>query len=121
MPLGCLGPGEVAPADRVGRQRAGALQALHLARQLGPEVAQRAVLELGAGAAEQALCLVLEAGPGAGGLQSLQAAFGLAEPEDDRPREQPVEEPGLRGAALGLQALVRAQARLVGTAGAQRS
>ena len=43
MPLGCLGAGEVATRDRVGRQRAGALQSLHLVGQLQSNKARPAL------------------------------------------------------------------------------
>ena len=116
-----LGAGEVAPGDRLGGQRAGALEPLHLGGQVGHQVAERAVLELGAHPAEQPLRLVLEAGPLARRLEVVEALLGAVEREDHRPREQPVEQQELRGAALGLQAAVGAQERLVGAARAQRA
>ena len=109
--LSRLGAGEVAPRDRVGRQRAGALQPLHLGGQVGDHVGQRAVLELGAGPAEQPLRLVLEAGALRRRLEVLEALLGPGEREDDRAREQPVEQQELRRAALGLEARGRCAGR----------
>ena len=85
-----------------------------------PHVGERAVLQLGAGAADEPLRLVLEAGPLAG-LEVVQALLGPVEREDHRPREEPVEQQELGRPALGLQALVGAQERLVAAARAQRA
>ena len=82
--------------------------------------AERAVLQLGPGAAEQPLRLVLEAGPLPGTRGCSRHCSAAVQREDHRPREQPVEEQELGGAALGLESLVGAQERLVGAAGAQR-
>ena len=67
---------EVAVRDGVAGRGAGALQPLHLAGQVGDDVGDGAVLELGAGPAEQPLRLVLEADPLAAGLEVRQALLG---------------------------------------------